>query len=489
MISRRELLGRASRLVLASPAASAATRFSVWTGKAVSGSKPNVLLILTDQQTLNAMSAAGNRLLDTPSMDYLARNGTRFERSYCTSPVCGPARSSLISGCMPHETGVNWNENSPRPEIPNLGQCFREAGYRTVWTGKWHLPGMFPHKFRPALKEVPGFELLNFSFDFSSPRWMRGNDTDSPVTDAALNFLRNYRASEPFLLSVSYHNPHDICFFRGDGEEFAPPPQQVPLPPLPPNHEPSEPEPDFVRQRRQLDHYGQEVLHAQGWDHERWRAYIYHYYRLVERVDAEIGKLISLIRAQGLLDNTLIVFTSDHGDGLGAHKWTTKLCFYEEAISVPFILCWPGQIPSGKVDGEHLVSGVDLVPTVCDYAGVPVPSRVRGTSLRTILGDSPGKWRDFLVVELADDNRDKSRKGRAVITAGYKYGVYSRGENPEQLFDRASDPGEMRNLAFEPRMKEIRDAHLGRLRDWIQETNDDFRFGADFPSSPHTEGF
>ena len=477
MINRRELLRKTSGLVLASPAAAVASGLLGDAQKAGSGSKPNVLLILTDQQTLNAMSATGNGILRTPSMDYLASNGVRFERSYCTAPICGPSRASLISGCMPHEVGVNWNENTPVQGTPNLGECFRQAGYRTVWAGKWHLPGMFPHKFHPEQKEVRGFELLPFPFDFSSPRWMWGNETDSPITNAVLNFLQNHRAEEPFLLSVSYHNPHDICFFGGDAKDFVPP-QAVPLPPLPANHEPSAPEPEFVQHRRLSDHYGAEVLKARGWSQDQWRAYIYNYYRLVERVDAEIGQLLALIRARGLGDSTLIAFTSDHGDGVAAHKWTTKLCFYEEAIAVPFILCWPGQVPSGRVDGQHLVSGLDLLPTVCDYAGVPIPPSVRGASLRPILSDHPVKWRESLVVELADDNRDKSRKGRAVITAGYKYAVYSSGENREQLFDRANDPGEMKNLAYEPRMRQIREDHLRRLRDWIQETKDDFQLGA-----------
>ncbi|MFB3902165.1 MAG: sulfatase [Acidobacteriota bacterium] len=476
MISRRELFRRASSLVLASPAASVAN-LSAWRGKSAAGSKPNVLLILTDQQTLAAMSSAGNPFVQTPSMDYLAQKGVRFARSYCTAPICGPSRSSLVSGCMPHETGVNWNEGAPAPETPNLGQCFREAGYRTAWAGKWHLPGMYPHKFRPEQKEVRGFELLPLPFDYSSPRWMWGNETDAPVTNAALNFLQNHPGKEPFLLSVSYHNPHDICFFSAGPADFPPLPQETSLPPLPANHEPSQPEPEFVQQRRLIDHYGHEVLKARGWSEEQWRAYIYYYYRLVERVDAEIGKLISLIQAQGLADRTLVVFTSDHGEGLGAHRWPTKLCFYEEAIAVPFVLSLPGQIPQGKVDGKHLVSGLDLVPTVCDYAGVSIPPRVRGASLRAILDDRPGKWRESLVVELADDNRDKTRKGRAVITERYKYAVYSGGANREQLFDRTNDPGEMKNLAFEPRMKEIREAQLRHLRSWIQETNDDFQLG------------
>jgi arylsulfatase A-like enzyme len=113
-------------------------------------SRPNVLLLLTDQQTMRAMSVYGNHYLHTPYMDSLARTGVRFSISYCAAPVCGPARSSLITGRMPHETGVNFNGDVPDPAIPNVGEIFRRAGYETAWAGKWHLPASYPRAPRSA---------------------------------------------------------------------------------------------------------------------------------------------------------------------------------------------------------------------------------------------------------------------------------------------------------------------------------------------------
>ena len=145
MITRRELLRGTGALGIAG-LGSSLTRCSIF--EEVRDSRPNILLIMTDQQTSRAMSVAGNPHLRTPAMDHLAGSGIRFEHSYCTSPICGPARSSIITGRMPHETRVNWNVDTPDPAIPNLGEIFREVGYRTVWAGKWHLPRMYPHKFK-----------------------------------------------------------------------------------------------------------------------------------------------------------------------------------------------------------------------------------------------------------------------------------------------------------------------------------------------------
>lgn len=120
------------------------------------GDKPNILLIFTDQQNINMMSAMGNPHLNTPNMDKLAHEGIMFTQSYCTSPVCGPARSSIISGRMPHETGVEWNGDSMNKEVPNAGEIFRNAGYRTVWAGKWHLPDNYPLRIQDPDKRKSG---------------------------------------------------------------------------------------------------------------------------------------------------------------------------------------------------------------------------------------------------------------------------------------------------------------------------------------------
>ncbi|MFB3902359.1 MAG: sulfatase [Acidobacteriota bacterium] len=469
VISRRNLLETTAGVIAAStgPLAKA---FSFRTSNAV---KPNVLLILTDQQTARAMSCTGNRHVQTPALDRLASSGIRFERSYCTSPVCSPARSSLITGRMPHETGVNHNTLPIKEDILNLGHLFRTAGYRTVWAGKWHLPRMFPHKFDPHLTQIPGFELMRF-FDFSLPGWTEGKVTDPPLTDAVLGFLRHERQEKPLLLVVSYHNPHDICFVPFTPKRF-PAPEKGELPPLPSNHTVSESEPEFVQQRRKLNRYGHQVLLTQDWSDMQWRNYVHHYYRFVEQVDAEIGRLLSAVETEGLMQKPLGLFTSDHGEGLAAHKWSSKLCFYEEAVAVPFILSWPGRVPEGKVDNQHLVSGLDVVSTLCDYAGVSAPALARGASLRKIVEHPGADWRDFVALELADDDKDQGRKGRAIVTARYKYAVYSRGARAEQLFDLSRDPGETANLADDASFRRVKEEHREKLKQWIRLTRDDFR--------------
>ncbi len=169
--------------------------------------KPNVLIILTDQHTNDAISYLGNPHLNTPFMDDLAAEGTYFTASYCTSPVCGPSRSSLITGRMPHETGVVWNSTNINPSIPTIGHIFQKAGYQTAWAGKWHLPQAYPAKNK--MDSVAGFKVLPFqSMDES---WELGEHTDGPIADAAIQYLDDYEREAPFLLAVSLHNPHDIC--------------------------------------------------------------------------------------------------------------------------------------------------------------------------------------------------------------------------------------------------------------------------------------
>lgn len=156
--------------------------------------RPNVLVILTDQHTNDALSYLGNPFLKTPAMDQLAEEGTFFTASYCSSPVCGPARSSLITGRMPHETGVIWNSTNIHQEVPTIGQIFKEAGYNTAWAGKWHLPQSYPAK--SEMDSVAGFEVI--PFQSLSKEWDLGEDTDGPIADATVNYLNNYSEDQPF---------------------------------------------------------------------------------------------------------------------------------------------------------------------------------------------------------------------------------------------------------------------------------------------------
>lgn len=462
--------------------------------------KPNVLLVFTDQQNASMISAAGNPYLNTPAMDKIASQGIMFTQSYCTSPVCGPARSSIISGLMPHETGVEWNGDSMNGDILNAGDIFRAAGYKTIWAGKWHLPASYPQKANSRQKETKGFDMLPF-YDPEVSNWMLGAETDPPLTEAVIEFLDTYDEEKPFFLAVSYHNPHDICFYpRKDGwftaedsllmirhygfEYKLPdvvgthPDNYADLPPLPDNYEVDPDEPEFLIQKRmEHDEYGMETkLAYQEFSEKEWRGYYHAYCRLTEMVDREIGKVLDALSENGFGNNTIIVFTSDHGDGAASHKWAAKNSLYEESSNIPFIISWKDMIPVARIDSIHLVSQIDILPTICDFAGINTSQAFTGESLRPILEDPSSEGRDHLVVELADYEPDRQRKGRMLRSARFKYNAYSSGLRNEQFFDLKADPGEINNLINDPVYQEEIEKHRNMLSEWLEKTEDPFNF-------------
>jgi arylsulfatase A-like enzyme len=433
--------------------------------------RPNILVITTDQQTITALSAAGNPYVRTPALDRLAAGGVRFEQSYCAAPICSPSRSALITGRMPHETGVNYNIGKLNPGVPTLGQVFRDAGYETVFTGKWHIPSNYPE---PASNEIPGFDVLPLK---STPqRPFMGDDNDGMVADAAIAFLRRPH-DRPFVLNVSLLNPHDICYYVEGRKQWPKAPTLDAAPPLPANFAVAADEPEFVRLRRNALVYGAENHRTLNWTEADWRNYLYVYYRMVERADAQVSRVLQALTDAGLERDTLVIFTADHGEGLAAHHWVVKLSFYENPAKVPFIVRYPRLIPAGVVDHDHLVSGTDLVPTACGYAGVPTPPQCRGVSVRGVIDDPKSTAppaREFVVSEMATDPQRPEVMARMVRTKQYKYIAYSIGKNKEQLFDLTKDPGEMHDLAADPDMADELSRHRELLRRWVQETGDHF---------------
>jgi arylsulfatase A-like enzyme len=439
--------------------------------------RPNLLLIFTDQQTLRAMSAAGNPWVQTPNMDSLVRFGVRFEKSYCASPICTPARGSLVTGVLPHTHGARFNNMTPSWDtLPRLGKLLCEAGYQSLWGGKWHLPSSYPLSKTSTLSTyVPDFTVLPFY-----PRgvgrsgvWGLGDDTDPPLAAACENYLRA-RPGQPFFLSVSLHNPHDICYFPAHPERYPDPLDIRAAPPLPANFAVDPEEPEFIADCRARAHYGSELRTAQGLDEDTWRRYLYAYYRMTERVDAEVGRVLRALDETGLDENTLILFTSDHGDGVAAHRWAAKLSLYEESVSVPFAVTWFGRTRENVVDREHLVSGLDVLPTLCDYAGASVPSACQGRSVRPLVEGRPVDWRTMVVTELDPDPKRPERTGRMLCTGRYKYNLFSYGARNEQLFDLETDPGETVNLAGRMDRQAELDRHRALLRTWMADTNDPF---------------
>ena len=449
--------------------------------------KPNILFIMTDQQSASMLSCAGNQWLRTPSLDRLAASGIRFERAYAGNPVCVPSRFSLQTGLLPSAIGMGHNGDSGRAAVTDamvdqsLGQLLRKAGYETVYGGKVHLPR--------KMNRIENLGYRNLT-----------RDRRLGLAQACAEFIKSDH-TKPFFLFASFINPHDICYMaindfnrskgeppmsntdskiceavldrvrmRSDLDAFV----KKHCPALPANHAVPELEPEcitekFVNARTFRAHI------RNNWTAGQWRLHRWAYCRLTEMVDEKIGILLDALREADLEENTLVVFTSDHGDMDSAHKMEHKSVLYEEAVRIPFIMSHRGTIPAGKVDRTHLISnGLDLLPTLCDYAGIDVPEGRHGLSVRPLAeGKTVNNWRQFVAVE--------SQNGRMVRTDRFKYCIYDSGRHAEQLTDLVNDPGEMKNLAETEQYKDVLKSHRRLLRQWVEKTGD--KIGAKYIQS------
>ena len=419
--------------------------------------RPNILLISTDQQSASALSCAGNRDLRTPNMDRLAAEGVRFSRAYSTHPLCAPARSSYVTGRMPHDTGVTSNKEPLRGDLHDqtLGRLLGDAGYRCALAGKWHIPGITPQE--------AGLEVL------CGPR-------DDEIPEASAGFLQ--AGGRPFFLFASFLNPHDVCqLARSQPLPQGPEPEPDSLaecPNLPANFEAPPYGPEILRL---VQSHTPRVYAAAGFTAEEWRRYRHQYFRIVEKVDAEIGRLLEAVRDAGRWEDTLVLLTSDHGEGHGAHRWNGKTALWEEVIRVPLLARGPGVRGAGRVEERLVSNGLDLLPTICEAAGAKAPADLAGRSLGPLLaGEPPAAWRQDLVVETITGigaGPGGPALARALVRERFKYSVYALGRGREQLVDLATDPGEMVNLAVEERCGRRLAACRERLRSLCRSGGDD----------------
>jgi choline-sulfatase len=427
-------------------------------------SQPNILIITTDQQFADAVSCRmGTRYLHTPNLDSLAANGTFFSRAYCANPLCVPSRTSMFTGHYPVETGVMDNDDAKKEvdprKFPGIGKVFESAGYQTAYFGKWHISS--PVK-QP---EVSGFA------DAAAKN-------DDPLTASnAVKFLRG-KHDAPFLMWASFLNPHNICeWARGEelplGDIGNPPPVDQ-CPPWRPNHAPQSNEPDIVALMRK-SYQSSPTFPVGNFDEKKWREYLWAYYRLIEKVDGQIGVVLRALRETGLEKNTVVVFTADHGDCQGSHGWNQKTILYEEAARVPFIVSYPGVVAKG-VATRLVNTGIDLIPTLCDYAGVAAPAGLPGLSLKDA-GHDPRQYVvvcNRMVQGAAVDGRIPKPDGRMLRGQRHKYTVYSEGHRREALVDLENDPGEMVNLAGDARFEKVLKEHRELLAAWCRKSGDLF---------------
>ena len=466
MLKRREFLQLAGAASLAFPMLGKTAPSSFQPLEKSAAARPNMLFIITDQQTVGALSCAGNPHVKTPNMDRLAARGVRFEKSYCTYPLCCPSRASLFASRMPHELGVygNFDAQLADKHVPTLGELFSAAGYETAYAGKWHLQVPFPAYRNP---QIPGFTTLKLEgvdpHTVDSEKFGRGLTVDPRTADACVKFLQQ-KHDKPFLLVTSILNPHDICEYVTCGAlQKMIPADPTKLPPARPN----------LRAVAKLPSSWQQFADRYAaWTEQQWREYLYVYYRLVESADAEVGRVLAALEQAQLVANTIVVFTADHGEMMGSHQMVTKQKLYDEAAAVPLIVAPPGQQPA--VDKQHLVSGLDIMPTLLDYAGIAAPASLEGKSLRPLVAGQSPAWREFVASECCTGG-----DARMIRTARHKYIAFARGENRELFFDMESDPGETKNLVAEPALATEVARHRELLKQWLLDTQD--KFGKEAP--------
>ena len=465
---------------------------------------PNILLITTDQEHHRLARHAGDEYVHTPALDGLARDGMRFDRTYVANPVCVPARYSLLSGHMPHRFGgMEVNHQSikkPFPVIadsvstPSMGHCLQAAGYDTVYGGKLHVEG-FP-LFKPDLEERFGFrclidnsreELALRSRDFlleEGRRRARG----ARDAGAAEGGADRDDGQPPFFLWASFINPHDICLVldRETGKLSFDGVTLDRCPPLPENFAPTRDEPRWISRFRDGTLGDESTVElglnrrfgrsSQSWTEDEWRLYRGAYRHFMGDVDRQIGIVLDALHQSGLEEDTVVIFTSDHGDHDGEHRLTMKRSFYEAAVHVPLIVRWPGHVAAGAVDDTHLVNNcIDLLPTLCELAGVDPPEGLPGRSFKDLaLGDQPRAWQDY-----QDFVVSETVAGRMLRSARYKYCVYHHERESEELLcDLQEDPLETRNLAASPAHRRVVREHRQLLTEWTRQAGD--RKGADY---------
>ena len=444
--------------------------------KAKGDDRPNILFIMTDQHFAEAMSCVDPRWISTPGMDSLAARGVRFPNTYVNHPVCLPQRYTMLTGRLPCTRRQADADNKP---TISLGNQARSAGYDTAYFGKWHIQdSTFERK-----------DAKNTGFPVNAG----GNDP--ALTTRAIDFLSKRdpkRSKKPLFLVMSLNNPHDICqwgrakagYTNGikmkNGEVNINPPLKD-CPPLPDNYAISADEAEAVAARRKGSKRGKPNAQKMAMDFtdNDWRQYRWAYNRCIELADEQISRMLKALDTHGYADNTVVIYTSDHGDGDAAHRWHQKSILYEESVRVPLMICLPDGKRQGETDPRLISIGIDLMATVSDIAGAKMPEGpYYGISALPFVkdADSTAPTHQYVVSEAeVRGKKGGNYDGRSVRTERFKYHAWDRGENREQLFDMLSDPGETNNLAKDPAFAEQMALHRSMLNDWLDRTDDTYK--------------
>ncbi len=445
--------------------------------------KPNVIFVFADQLRSHALGCYGDKQAITPNIDRLASQGARFTNAISTWPICSPFRGMLMTGCYPMTNGVVANNLPIWDGQTCVADVFKAQGYKTGYIGKWHLDGGIPNNLpgrRLGFEDwmgVPGNKLTT-SAD--------GKQIWKPdlETDLAIRYMRENK-DKPFCLFMSWTPPHDP-YIAPDKYMKMFPPEKI-------EFRPNVAERELVDRELKRHPVGPDDPVAR--DRAEWRKMLdtddllrkslSGYYAAVHSLDVCVGRIMKALDDLGLADDTILVFTSDHGDMLGSHRMCLKQEPFEESINIPFIVRYPKRIGKGIVT-DGLLSPIDIMPTLLDLAGAPIPTPTGSEGLGGVEGISlaqaaEGKRSDqqdaVLLMKMVPGGMpwmcNAATPWRGVRTKTHTYARLADG-GPWVLYDNVNDPYQMKNLVNDPAHKRLRDEMESKMQALLKKAHDPF---------------
>ena len=435
---------------------------------------PNLLVIMSDEHAPQFSGFGGHPLVQTPNLDRLAASGVHFTNAYCASPLCTPSRMSFMTGRHVHRNPGGWDNTSHLSrDVATWAHAVRAVGYDCVLAGKQHFPDpQYLHGFRAQL----AFDL-HASQTHGQADWSRGVpvaaqpwpgvtqagpgrtrelDVDDGVTQAAVRYITEMRGEDrPWAMNVGYIAPHfPLIAPQRFWDVYDT--ETIDLPVIPPGHLAALP-PAMHRMRAAFglaDFSDDEVRRAR-----------HGYYALCTYLDEQVGILLGALEATGQLQDTVVIYTSDHGEMAGEHGMWRKSNFYEQSVRVPLIMSWPGALPSGR-EVVHPVSHVDVVASILDLAGADHLPGMDGTSLLPLARDNHGAAESWAGEVFAEYLAHGVASPVAMLRHGPYKLIYAL-DDPPVLFNLEDDPGEFRDLAGDPAHAEVLSDMRARLfRRW-----------------------
>lgn len=424
--------------------------------------RPNIIFIMTDDQRQDAMSAYGNAILKTPHMDSIGAGGMRVTEFFVTNSLCEPSRASFLTGLYSHTHGVLTNGGGPdfadhpglRSEQKTFVHLLRDAGYHTAIVGKWHLSST-PTGFDEWVVFPGQGQYYDPVMIANGARVKMRGHADDVTGDQALEFLRTRPKDKPFCLLYQFKSPHRSWM---PAERYAHVFDDVMIPVPRTFEDRLAGRPEALRRAEMAiadmpDFAERGVLPSLPREERKRRnleELVKNYYRVLLSVDENVGRVLHQLEADGLTQDTIVVYTSDNGFFLGEHGLFDKRLMYEPSIRVPMLVKYPARIPAGRVDNTHMSLNIDVAPTLLDLAGLEVPRWMQGKSMVPILTGAPASWRDAFLYEYYEFPAEHcAGKNRGVRTSRWK--LIHFWEQPEEweLYDLRNDPDETQNLAYD----------------------------------------